>query len=911
MAGGSVGFLRDVGSEVLPTAIQFLAELNATLAPNENGSSGGGISGGISGGDAISGGGAMSGGSAIGGMNDASHVDHEHVHAHVAILFMFLALTLGAATMHFLSRYCPAMPYTVVILMEGFAVGWIDNKTDHSLGTLSQSFRMWSKIDPHLLLFAFLPALLFADSMGMNWRMWKRCLGQCLLLAGPGVLIGCAATAYVAKNIFPYGWSWNECLMFGSILSATDPVAVVSILKELGAPESLTMIVSGESLLNDGTAIVVFNLFKALALESKSGLKAIGADPAEGVTGYVIAKYFSWMSFGGILLGTVFGVIAVIWLGNAKRKTGHEDAIIQIAVTLCLAYLTFFTAEEFAGVSGVLATVAAALVMASSGWPHFVSRETMGSIWHVIEYIGNTLIFFLAGLILGDTISCRYYRVGVESFVGENLFWLGVLYVSIMVIRSVMVIFMFPFLRKMGLGLSWRDGVMLSWGGLRGALGMTLALDVKLAFADKNPDAGSLMLFHVGGIAICTLLINGVLSGKVLKLLGLTKPDEYREVLLEDVDRRIRQSCQAVFEKEVQLLDLTSEQQAMVVASIHSLSGPHRRLTSLSADSSFVRLITGNTQGGSHSFGDDSEPGSPTAVSRQAGAVRELFLAMLQTEYVDLVDRGVLRSHSQVSTLLYTSIDIAKESAATEELSDWKAVVAQCQSTGRIQRCVDSIAMCHHLIEEVFASAGLTIPQSSICYMLYCFIHAHKQTQASLSEILEGTSDNAGLAKVLWESNAEIAKAEARLEAMDTEMLQCIKVEQLINVVLESQRCFITRLVDDGVLQEKQAHHLMDHVREDQEMSYQQRRDNRRSSLALDPQSLQTPRGGHKQTELTSSSFASQDGERSPAADSNGDGKAKTAPAEKAEQAADEDDESSQPPSPGAAKSKGKKNRKR
>merc|ERR1719174_2441418 len=102
------------------------------------------------------------------------------------------------------------------------------------------------------------------------------------------------------------------------------------------------------------------------------------------------------MSIGGVALGCTFGFIAVLWIGHAKRKTNHEDSLIQIVVTLSLAYLTFFVAEFFLGVSGVLATVSAALVMASFGWPHFVSRETMAGIWHVIEYIGNTVIFFLS-----------------------------------------------------------------------------------------------------------------------------------------------------------------------------------------------------------------------------------------------------------------------------------------------------------------------------------------------------------------------------------------------------------------------------------------------------------------------------------------------------------------------------------
>jgi NhaP-type Na+/H+ or K+/H+ antiporter len=264
-----------------------------------------------------------------------------------------------------MSRFCPSVPYTVVLLIEGFTIGYIHELSEHGLGDLSVSLEMWSSIDPHLLLFAFLPPLLFSDSMGLNWYVWKRCLGQCLLLAGPGVLIGTGLTAAVAKYCFSYGWSWPQCLLFGSILAATDPVAVVAILKELGVPDKLTMCVSGESLLNDGTAIVLFNLFKALSLDTKSAMEGIGM--VDGVSPLGVIRYFLYMSVGGIALGCTFGLVGVLWLSRALRRTSHEDPIIQFAVTLCLAYLTFFIGEHFAGVSGVLATVAAALTMAASG----------------------------------------------------------------------------------------------------------------------------------------------------------------------------------------------------------------------------------------------------------------------------------------------------------------------------------------------------------------------------------------------------------------------------------------------------------------------------------------------------------------------------------------------------------------
>merc|ERR1719229_196154 len=123
-----------------------------------------------------------------------------------------------------------------------------------------RSYNSWASVDPHLLLFTFLPPLLFGDAMTIDTHVAKRTGGQCLILAGPGVVIGSMATALVLYFMLPYGWDFPTSLMVGSILAATDPVAVVSLLKDMGASPVLTMQIQGESLLNDGTAMVVFSV---------------------------------------------------------------------------------------------------------------------------------------------------------------------------------------------------------------------------------------------------------------------------------------------------------------------------------------------------------------------------------------------------------------------------------------------------------------------------------------------------------------------------------------------------------------------------------------------------------------------------------------------------------------------------
>lgn len=128
----------------------------------------------------------------------------------------------------------------------------------------------WEHLDPHVMLAVFMPALIFESALKTDWHIFKHSAGQVLIMAGPMLLVAIALTAATMYYVLGYnedhGFNVNSCLMFGSIVSATDPVAVVALLKELGASKRLSTLIEGESLFNDGTAFVVFLVFQAIVL---------------------------------------------------------------------------------------------------------------------------------------------------------------------------------------------------------------------------------------------------------------------------------------------------------------------------------------------------------------------------------------------------------------------------------------------------------------------------------------------------------------------------------------------------------------------------------------------------------------------------------------------------------------------
>jgi len=775
----------------------------------------------------------------MGRMLNGGHEGEHHVHAHCAIAFLFMTLVMGAITMHFLTRFAPKVPYTVVLLIEGLLIGlWhqIFNETEdglhhdkvHAHGLFSESLDLWTHIDPHLLLATFLPALLFADSMSLNWHVWKRCLGKCLLLATVGVVIGAGLTTLVGVYILPYNWGWTEAAMFGSCLSATDPVAIVSILKELGAPEQLTMAVSGESLLNDGTAIVLFNLMGALTFKDEADLWQIGVKPDESVTGWHVAKYFVWMSIGGVVLGAAFGYAAILWISKAKRKTNHEDGLIQVLVTLCLAYMSFFVCEFLVGVSGFLGTVAAALVVSFTGWPHFVSRETMAGIWHLIELIGNTLIFTLAGVLMARAFIKEHLDLA------DSLMWLCVVFACLNAIRFLMVFLVYPLLSRMGTGFSAKDAIVLSWGGMRGAVCLALACDIEINFTEQNERAtlegrggvkdgvawgdhsivGDQILFMVGGCAMLSLLVNGISTGALLKWLGLTQQQKSEEILFDDVHRRINAKCQEEFEKEANKLGLNDAQRAYVKRSVSALDPDHNHSEDGSHDESFVEERRGSKL----------EASLRALHGGQVAVLREVFLAMLRSTYVRLIDRGILRTHGQASVVLVASADASMENL-DDGLQDWQYIAAQCKKMGDTEKSLKWITNWTPKwlrMTSVLKNLDLIITPQTVCYLLVCFIQAHKQAQESLPDILKDT-DPQIISTVITESQEEVRLAESFLAGMDATMTSQVRNELLVNMILEKQRRFIVDLVEEGALHEKQAHHMLEDLQKDHKRNHKAR----------------------------------------------------------------------------------------
>lgn len=462
--------------------------------------------------------------SAASGSGGDGHAEHSH--SQDALLFLFLSIVVSVAILYItMFNLFHGLQHTVALFVIGTSYGWLYEVADlyEGTGVLGRSHKMWMDIDPHLLLVTMLPALLTADAMTIDTSIAFRVAKQCIYLAGPGVLVNACLVALFLWFYLPYNWSFMLSLVTGAILCATDPVAVVALLKELGASPTLTVQIQGESLLNDGTAIVLYTVAYDILKGEEYGV-------ADIIIFLVKTAMLAW------LLGMVIGFIFLEWIRFSSRKLEHHSSLIQTALTLCCAYWSFIMAEGVFGISGVLSCVAASLVLAHKMWPSVVDKESMHTIWHMFEYLGNTVIFFLAGCLTGTTMA---------HISGEDYLHLIVIYIVLVVVRGTLLFGSRPILRHLGTdkeAVPAADLLVMTWGGLRGAVGLSLAIQVNgdRASGQISEMDARRVLFYVSGVAALTLCVNATTCPFLVQVLGITQLPEAKHKILMILVQRLR-----------------------------------------------------------------------------------------------------------------------------------------------------------------------------------------------------------------------------------------------------------------------------------------------------------------------------------------------------------------------------------
>ncbi|WP_207458359.1 cation:proton antiporter [Azospirillum sp. SYSU D00513] len=394
------------------------------------------------------------------------------------------------------------LPYTVLLAAVGVALGTLIQAFAGTNGTgpIHDFLRSLAdlNISSEALLFVFLPVLLFETSLTVEVRRLFDDMAAILLLAVVAVFVCTFAVGY-ALNLFT-SIGLIPCLLLGAILASTDPAAVVGVFRDLGAPRRLTTLVEGESLLNDAAAIAVFTLLLGIMTRRSDG----GVVEA----GLEFLKDFS----GGIVTGYLCGRLACTLVTHYRNQP-----MAEITLTVALAYLTYVLAEHYVGVSGVVGVVTSALVVGSVGRTR-VSPTTWGAMEHVWRQLGfwaNSLIFLLTAILVPRLLnSVGWADVGL----------LLVVVVAAGLARGLVLFGLLPLLSAAGLSQRVSDAykAVMLWGGLRGAVSLTLALAVTENGRVPDRVQGFVAVLATGYVFF-TLFVNGTTLRPLIKLLGLDR----------------------------------------------------------------------------------------------------------------------------------------------------------------------------------------------------------------------------------------------------------------------------------------------------------------------------------------------------------------------------------------------------
>lgn len=405
-------------------------------------------------------------------------------------------LLLVAAATRAMARHIRWLPFPIALVIMGVALSGLGGLNVPFLSTVAQL-----RISPEIAFFVFLPILVFESAFNMDVRDLRENLSPVLTLAVPGLIMSTALTGILLHYSAPLvgiSLNWPAALLLGSILSATDPVGVTTLFRQIGAPRRLSVLVEGESLFNDATAIVTSRILQGILL--------VGATVSTAVIVEGILDFFI-IFVGGLAVGWLSTILVGMILGWVD-----SDAFIEISITTVLAYLAFILAEESLAVSGVMATVAAGLLL--GGWGKTKISPSvklqLEQYWAFLAAVANSMVFLMVGL-----------RVDLGAL-QSVLPMLALAVLAMLLSRAASIYMLVPLIGRLpgAEPIGRRYQTVMWWGGLRGGIALAIALSLPA----EIPLRDELFIPLAMGAVLFTLLVQGLTIEPLVRRLKLHIP---------------------------------------------------------------------------------------------------------------------------------------------------------------------------------------------------------------------------------------------------------------------------------------------------------------------------------------------------------------------------------------------------
>ena len=569
---------------------------------------------------------------------------------------------------------------------------------------------------------------------------------------------------------------------------------------------------------------------------------------------------FVQKAIGGFAIGIVAGGAIILVMSMLNRRFGKEENIVQVTAVLGMVYANYFVAEVVCATSGVIATLAAGLCVKFFGRETINNIHLMDDFFSITEHILNTILFSLGGLVWGEKIYDNHVN---GLLTGTDWGYLFLLYVLLHFIRALLFAAVYPITVRIGLKTNWKETTFQIYGGLRGAVGIALAIYLENELVSIESDSDDVKIerkhvaevyFMVGGIAFLTLFINGATAGPFLKWLGLVDSTDTRKKIIEAHRVQLRatmiDTCVKLLTHErfkdidfsfVQeyipfLSDLTAEQLVEAVERIKETTETNvycpPYLQNVLAVIKYGEGLT--IEEGKYKILEES-PEKYTRMRRMemrkmgrklcrkssmrymmkgdalsTKELRLLFISMVRAQYEHLINEGLLTSQHGLTIALVQSLEMAKTHVSDGgELNDLHYV----------QKIYDMVIKYVKIADKstrwLLCRGQDSSEQSDLRALIslsFAFSNAHERAQKVLQEQL-GDSDSdlsEGGKIVLAESKAQVEKVRKDLNNKDLgACVTEVSTHKLCEIILNRAIVHVEDLVKFGLLKESEAEEII------------------------------------------------------------------------------------------------------
>jgi NhaP-type Na+/H+ or K+/H+ antiporter len=698
------------------------------------------------------------------------------------VLFVFFAVLLSIVVYEI--RKVVKLPVSPMLMIAGILLRVIGPQ----IGDLKGTVEMIDEIDHYTVLLIFMPALIFETSFGTDWYTFKREIWQILPLATTAVVLSAIITAFMFKYILLYDLTWSECMLFGTMLSATDHVAVVAQLKEIHASHRFELLIQGETLLNEGTVMVLLFIF----------LDAATGDSSDASYSVLL---FLRLTAGGLALGFGFAIAMIIWL---KRVV--NDHIQETNLTLVTTYLLFWIAEETKlHASGAIATVTFGLIM--SAWGKTVISPTVEdkvhSFWLLAGHNIEALVFMIGGMLLGSLI------VNENHLEPIDIGLLFIVFILIHAIRAIVILVHYPILKSFGYGLTIKEAIVLTLAGLKGAIAITLALLV-YHHDGVSTRVKTLSLFMVVGISALSIFFDSLAVKYAVRTLGMEKLSSVQENMMINVTH-------SLIDKTIQKLEKMRRRPDMRLAdwdTVIDIAGAKNLLTRIFKTTRLGSQIIKDNKGAP--INKLLEKYKQAVIIEEEDIIRETrrrFLTCVKGIYWHLFEEG--QCMGQTALILMESSNRCLDRDEST-MHDWEFLEKEIHSACMIS--IYSRGTKLPLLGKWFKS--MLNDRVLLAYdVASSFIHAHHEAEELIDQMGIDDVNKELFEQVMHEVHYQVHLCEDFINKHITDnypqVLRHIQTQKAFHKLLNAQRNSIVEIYKHGVIGEIEYDNLLEAIDND------------------------------------------------------------------------------------------------